>query len=43
MSVPSNNWSSFFIFATVDVKTLVLLFSEMAEVFTLIGEELPPL
>jgi hypothetical protein len=41
VSVPNYDWSSFLIFASVNVDTF-LLFLEVAEVLISVGEELPP-
>jgi hypothetical protein len=41
VSVPNDDWSSFFIFASINVNAF-LLFLEVAEVFIIIGKELPP-
>jgi hypothetical protein len=42
VSVPNNDWSSFFIFASINIKTFGSLL-DIAEVFFLVGEDLPPL
>jgi hypothetical protein len=39
--VPDNDWSTFFILSSVDVKCLSVL--HVDEVFTFISEKLPPL
>jgi hypothetical protein len=39
--LPNNNWSSFFILSTMDIKSFVVL--NVDEVFTFISEDLPPL
>jgi hypothetical protein len=41
MLVPDDNFSSFFVFATMDIKAFLGLL-EVAEVFSFIGEHLPP-
>jgi hypothetical protein len=41
VSVPNDNWSSFLVFASVDINTLLIIL-EVTEVFISIGEELPP-
>jgi hypothetical protein len=41
VSVPDDDWSSFLIFASVNIDTF-LLFLEVTEVFISVGKELPP-
>jgi hypothetical protein len=40
MLVPDNDFSSFLILSVGNIKTLVLV--ELTEVFSTVGEELPP-
>jgi len=40
MSFPYNDFSSFFVFAAMNIKTFGIL--PIAEVFILVGENLPP-
>jgi hypothetical protein len=41
MLTPKDNSSSFFIFASIDIKNLVV--SDVNEVLSLVSEDLPPL